>query len=91
MDFLVVTGFLLIFVAVTWVYERMLSGGRPLRGFKRGLFIYASLFAAGMVYLMLAVFDLHWPPRGLLFPLIAAWGILVALLAWWRYRRATHS
>ena len=90
MDFLVVTGFLLIFIVVSWLYGRMLSGGRPLNAFKRAVFLCASLFAAGMVYLMLLVFDLKWP-KGLLFPLIGTWGIVVGVFAWWRYRRVKHS
>ena len=86
MDFLVATGLILIFVSLSWAYGRVLSGGRALNPFKRRLLIYASVFAAGMIYLMLAVSDLHWP-KELIFPLIGLWAVAVGLVAWFRYRR----
>jgi uncharacterized membrane protein len=86
MDFLVATGLILIFVLLSWVYGRVLSGGRPLNHFKRRLLIYASVFAAGMIYLMLAVSDLHWPGE-VVFSLIGLWAVAVVLVGWSRYRR----
>ncbi len=86
MDFLVATGLVLIFVLLSWAYGRVLSGGRPLNPFKRRLLIYASLFAMGMIYLMLLVSDLRWP-KALLFPLIGLWAVTVGFVAWFRYRR----
>jgi hypothetical protein len=86
MDFLVATSLVLIFVLLSWAYGRVLSGGRPLNPFKRRVLLYASLFAIGMIYLMLLVSDLHWP-KELLFPLIGLWGVGVGLVAWWRYRK----
>jgi DMSO/TMAO reductase YedYZ heme-binding membrane subunit len=86
MDFFVATALILIFVLLSWVYGRGLSGGRTLNPFKRRLLIYASIFAAGMIYLMLVVSDLHWR-KELVFPLIGLWAIVVGLVAWFRYRR----
>lgn len=86
-DFLVVNGFVAIFVLLTWAYGRVLSGGGRLNAFKRRFLIYASIFAAGMSYLMLAVSDLRLR-KDLLFPFIAIWGALVGVLAWWRSKRA---
>jgi hypothetical protein len=85
-DFLVVTGLIAVFVLLSWAYGRVLSGGRPLNRFKRRLLIYATLFIAGMSYLMLIVSDLDWS-KELVFPLIGLWAVIVGLVAWWRYRR----
>ena len=73
MDFLVATCPILILVLLSWVYGRVLSGGSRLNPFKRRLLIYASVFATGMIYLMLIVSDLHWP-KELIFPLIGPLG-----------------
>lgn len=89
-DFLVATGLALLFLPLSWVYGRVLSKGGPLNAIKRGILLYAFVFALGMMYLMLFVSDLHWP-KELIFPLIAFWGVLVGLLAWWRYRRGKHD
>ncbi len=86
MDFLVVTGVALGFLLVSWVYGRVLSAGRPLNAFKRIILVYGFMFVLGTGYLMLIVADLHWP-KELLFPMIGVWGAVVALVAWWRYRR----
>lgn len=84
-DFSVATGLALLFLLLSWVYGRVLSGGGRLNVFKRRLLTYGFVFALGMMYLMLAVSDLRLP-RDLLFPLIASWGALVGVLAWWRLR-----
>jgi hypothetical protein len=85
MDFLVVTGLVAIFILLSWTYGRVLSGGGRLNPFKRRLLIYATIFAAGMSYLMLAVSDMHWP-REVIFPLIGLWAVGVGLVGWFRYR-----
>lgn len=87
-DFVVVTGLALLFLLVSWVYGRVLSKGGPLNAIKRGILLYAFVFALGMMYLMLLVSDLHWRMEWL-FPLIAFWGVLLGLLAW-RYHRGKH-
>jgi hypothetical protein len=86
MDFLVGTGLVLIFVLLSWAYGRVLSGGRPLNPFKRRIFIYASLFVAGMIFLMMLVSDLHWP-KELIFSLMGLWAVTVGLVGWLHYRR----
>ena len=85
MDFLVATGFVLAFVGMSWAYGRFLSGGRALNRFKRRLLTFASLFAGGMIYLMLLVSVTHWPKQ-ILFVLIAFLGAALGLAAWLRYR-----
>ena len=90
MDFLVITGLALIFLLLSWLYGRLVSGGHPLNAFKRGVLGYGFMFVLGMGYIMLLVADLHWA-KELLFPLIGVWGGLVGLLAWWRHRRGRRD
>src|SRR5271169_5709845 len=82
-DFLVTTTLAIGFLVIAWLYGRVVSGGGPLNQFKKKLLLYAFIFALGMVYLMMLVFDLQWP-RGLLFPLIGLWAAIVGGIAWWR-------
>ena len=84
-DFLVATGLALLFFLLSWSYGRVLTRGGPLNAVKRGILLYASVFALGMVYLMLIVSDFHWS-KDLLFPMIGIWGVIVGLVAWWRFR-----
>jgi hypothetical protein len=84
-DFAVITGLALVFLLLSWAYSRAVGGGRPLNRFKRALLWNAFTFVLGMGYLMVLVADVHWP-KGLLFPLIAGWGIAVAFWAWHRRR-----
>jgi len=91
MDFLVATAFIAAFVLLSWLYGRTLGGGGPLNAFKRRLLIYASVFGAGMIYLMMVAAYLRWRDQ-LMFVLIAIWGLSLAFIAWWRYRgRAKKS
>lgn len=89
-DLAVATGLALIFLLMTWLYGRVLSGGRPLNAFKKRVLGYTFMFALGMVYLMAFVSGLHWP-KELLFPAIGGWGCVVGFLAWWRYRREKRN
>jgi hypothetical protein len=73
MDFLVITGLALIFLLLSWLYGRLVSGGQPLNTFKRGILAYGFVFVLGMGYIMLLVADLHWA-KELLLPLIGIWG-----------------
>lgn len=90
MDFLVITGLALIFLLLSWLWGRVISGGRPLNVFKTRLLCYGFAFVLGIGYLMVLVADLHWP-KGLLFPMIGIWGGVLGLAAWWRYRRGKRS
>ena len=86
MNFLVITGFALIFLFISWAYGRVLSLGRPLNRFKKRVLIYVFVFVLGMGYLMALVADLHWPKEWM-FPEIGLWAGVVGFVAWWRYRR----
>jgi hypothetical protein len=85
-DFLVATGLALIFLALSWVYGRVLSGGRRLNSFKRKLLLFGFVFVLGEAYIMMFASNLPLVTN-LLFPLIGIWGLVVGLLAWWRLRR----
>jgi len=90
MDYLVVTGMALIYLLVIWAYGRALGAGQPLNAYKRRGLRYAFVFVLGGVYLMVIVHDLRWPEE-LLWPIIGTWGVVVGLVAWWRYRRRRTS
>jgi len=87
-DFLVPVGVALAFLCLCWLYALGVRGGRPLTSFMRRTLIYGPLFVLGLGYLMMFAGNLHWP-RTVLFVLIALWGAVVVLLAWWRYRRTS--
>ena len=89
-DFVVATGLALIFLALSWAFGRAVTGGRRLNAFKRKLLLYVFIFVLGEAYIMMFASDLRWPEEVLL-PMISVWGVLVGLLAWWRYRRAKRN
>ena len=89
-DFLVATGLALIFLLLGWLWGRTTSAEKPLTPFKRRLLVYGFLFGLGMGYIIALVADLS-RPRTLLFPAIACWGAVVALVAWCRYRRQSRE
>lgn len=82
--FLVATGILATFLLLGWSYGRVLSGGSGMNMVKRRILTYSSLFAAGMIYSMWIASELNWSD-GLMFSVIGAWGVLVALLGWKRH------
>jgi drug/metabolite transporter (DMT)-like permease len=86
MDLLVPIGVAFAFFCLCWLYALAIRRARPLTPFMRRTLVYAPLFILGLGYLMMFAGNLHWPPV-LLFPLIAVWGAVVLLVAWWRYRR----
>ena len=73
MDFIVITALALVFLLLSWLYGRFLSGGHRLNAWKRRVLAYGFTFVLGMGYLTVLVADLHWP-KDLLFPIIAGWG-----------------
>jgi hypothetical protein len=90
MDFIVITGLALIFLALSWLYGRILSGGRPLNSFNRRMLGYSFAFALGMGYVMLFVADFHLS-KELLAPMIAGWAGVIAFVGWARHRRKKRS
>jgi hypothetical protein len=76
-----------IFTLLAWSYARFLRRGEPLTPSMRRGISYSSLFALGMMFLMMFAGRFHWA-KWLLFTLIGLWGVLVISIAWWRYRQS---
>lgn len=87
-DLLVVNLAIAAVVALSWGWARAVRGGRPLTPLMRGMLLYALLFALGMGYVMMFGSWFGWP-QALWFALIGVWGVVLALISWWRHRRRT--
>jgi len=85
-DFLVATGGALLFLLMGWSWCRAVRRGRPLSSCQRKMLVYGFLFILGQAYLMMLGSWLG-TPHALVFALIAAWGLFLAVVAWWRHRR----
>jgi hypothetical protein len=89
-DFLVATGIALVFIVLGWAEVRGIFLGRTLPSHIRKTIAYGFLFVLGMGYIMMTVSWLDWSPRWI-FVLVPCWGVLLASVAWWRYRlRGRH-
>jgi hypothetical protein len=87
LDVLLPTILAIGFLLVGWSSTRTINRGRPLPPHMKKALLYGSLFVLGMGYLMLFGGQLNWP-NPILFASIAAWGVLLASIAWWRFRKA---
>ena len=85
-DFLVATGVGLGFLALGWGTTRTIFLGKPLPVHMRIALVYGFFFILGMAYIMMGVSWLNRTSH-LIYPLIAAWGVLLAYLARRRYKR----
>lgn len=76
----------LVFLALGWISSRSIAGGGPLSSeMRKGLF-YGFFFVLGMGYSMAVVAMFGWP-RFLWIVFTVAWALLLASIAWWRYRQ----
>jgi hypothetical protein len=73
------------FVLLAWASLRRVYAGRELPGYMKKTLFYGFFFALGMCYLMMFGGGFNWPDP-LLFAAIGAWGILLGVIAWSRYR-----
>ena len=89
-DLLVVNLAIAVAMALSWGWARAVRGGRPLTLLMRGMLLYALLFAFGMGYVMMFGSWFGWPYTFWLV-LIALWGLVLALIAWWRHRRKSEE
>jgi hypothetical protein len=89
-DLLVVNLAVAAAVALCWGWGRTVRGGRPLTPPLRGMLLFGFLFALGMGYIMMFGSWFAWPTR-IWFVLIAAWGVLLALIVWWRHLRKSEE
>lgn len=76
----------LVFLALGWISSRSIAGGGPLSlRMRKGLF-YVFFFVLGMGYSMAVVAMFGWP-RSLWIVFTVAWALMLAAIAWWRYRQ----
>jgi hypothetical protein len=76
-----------VFAALVWLSDRTITGGRPLTPHMKKVLFYSFFFVLGMGYSMAIVAMLGWPrPFWIVFTV--AWALLLASIAWWRYRRS---
>jgi hypothetical protein len=74
----------LVFSGICYLWARTTRRGKPLTSLQRRMVFYATIFALGMVYLILfqdnlAAF-LRWKEAWIAG--IVLWGVLVAIVAW---------
>jgi hypothetical protein len=76
----------MVFLALGWASLRPLWVGRPLPTHMKKALSYGFLLVLGGCYLMLIGARLNWPHTAIL-AAIGAWFVLLAAIAWWRYRQ----
>ncbi len=82
MPFLIALGFLVL----GWASVRPIYAGRPLPTHMKKALSYGFFLMLGGCYLMLFGAQLNWPHPAIL-TAIGGWGVLLAAIAWWRYRQ----
>ncbi len=85
LDFLAPPAGAVLWLFLSWLYARAISGRRPLNSVQKGMIFYGLWFVLGMGYVIMVGGSLHWPTPIILF-LVAVWGVAVALVSFWRYR-----
>jgi len=75
-----------VFLALGWISSIRIAGGPLSSQMKKGL-LYGFFFVLGMGYSM-AIVAMFGLPRPLWIMLTVAWAMLLASIAWWRYRRS---
>ena len=78
----------LIFSGICYAWARATRRGEPLTPLQGGMILYATIFALGMVYLILfqdgVVRLLRWKYAWIV--ALVLWGTILAALAWRRHR-----
>lgn len=78
----------LMFSVICYGWARATRRGKPLTSLQRGMILYATIFALGMVYLILFQDGLgkflRWKDAWI--AALVLWGLILAALAWWRHR-----
>ena len=85
-DVLMPLALALVFLILGWPYARSVSGGRPLNPVQRKMLLYGFWYVLGMGYLVVAANALRLPDW-MWVAVIVAWSLLLALVAWGRYRQ----
>jgi hypothetical protein len=89
-DLAVMATVALVFLTLFWSKMRLDNSGAALKPRQKKLLGYSFLFISGTLLLMFLVADFHGPKK-LLFPMIGAWGLVVALAAWSRRGRSNSD
>jgi len=83
----------LIAIALGYSQAKRIRRGKPLSSFQRKLMFYFPLFFLGMGYAIMLQDHLaalfHWENAWI--AVMVAWGALLAVVAWTRYRRNALS
>lgn len=81
----IILGF--VFLGYGWLNSRLITGGQPLTPHMKRVLRYGFFFVLGAGYAAFIGKLLNWPISGWVL-LIIGWGVLLAFIAWRRYRRA---
>jgi hypothetical protein len=77
-----------VFSGICYLWARTTRRGKLLTSLQRGMVFYATIFAIGMVYMILFQDNLgaflRWKDAWI--AAIVSWGILLAIIAWQRSR-----
>src|SRR5665213_4101456 len=76
----------LVFLCLGLLYGRTIRQGQPLTPVMRMILGYGFLFVLGTLYSIAFVVMLGWP-RPLWIVFTVAWALMLASIAWWRYRQ----
>lgn len=85
-DLLVSTIGALVWLGLSWGWARSVRRGCAMTPPQRKMLWYSFGFILGMCYIMMFGSWFAWP-HALWFVLIAAWGVMLALVAWWRHKK----
>src|SRR5712692_11527955 len=92
-DITLPAGLALLFGAMGWSWARGVNGGDRLNPSQRSGLLYGFVFVLGTGYIMFFIWLFQRWSNDLVLGLIAAWGLLLGLVALLRYkkRRAQSS
>jgi hypothetical protein len=85
----------LIWLFLSWGWCRTVRGGGPLTTVQKRIMLFGFLFVVGMVYLMAWNDQLSagagLPGRLVWIPSSIAWGVILGVIAWEKYRKEASS
>lgn len=85
----------LIWLFLSWSWCKTVRAGKPLTGTQKRILGYGFLLVVGVVYLLAwnsqLASAIGFPGRLVWIPLSVAWGVLLALFVWQKYRQEQAS
>jgi hypothetical protein len=79
-----------VFFVLVWLSDRTITKGQPLTPHMKKVLFYGFFLVLGMGYSMSIVAMFGWP-RPLWIVFTVAWALLLASIAWWRYRQSQNQ